>query len=281
MNRSTPVGYLRAFITVLVVLHHAVLAYHPFAPAPGELLPRRASTLAGVPGVGQRQDRSRAVHHRLQRRLLHVVDVPGVGPVRLAQPDAQGRRVVPARSRQAARRAVPPVGPRPRAGSVLPVVPPRRRRHRAWPTSRTSGSSSVGCRRALHGFSGCSWRSMRSLHRCLRSRRGSVNDWARVAAAASGRPIRFLALLIGVSALGYFPLAFAFGPMAVDVSWPVCVSDEPHPSLPGVLHRRYRHWRRRDRSRTSRAWRDGSLADGGCGRTWPRWSTCSLSWLSS
>src|SRR6185295_7626191 len=35
MNRSTPVGYLRAFITVLVVLHHAVLAYHPFAPAPG------------------------------------------------------------------------------------------------------------------------------------------------------------------------------------------------------------------------------------------------------
>src|SRR6478672_9691654 len=35
MNRSTSVGYLRAFITVLVVLHHAVLAYHPFAPAPG------------------------------------------------------------------------------------------------------------------------------------------------------------------------------------------------------------------------------------------------------
>ncbi len=28
------VGYLRAFITVLVLAHHAVLAYHPFAPAP-------------------------------------------------------------------------------------------------------------------------------------------------------------------------------------------------------------------------------------------------------
>jgi hypothetical protein len=31
---SVPIGYLRASITVLVVLHHAVLAYHPFAPPP-------------------------------------------------------------------------------------------------------------------------------------------------------------------------------------------------------------------------------------------------------
>lgn len=27
-------GYLRAFITVMVLAHHSVLAYHPFAPAP-------------------------------------------------------------------------------------------------------------------------------------------------------------------------------------------------------------------------------------------------------
>ena len=33
-----PVGYLRAFVTVLVVVHHALLAYHPFAPAPGASL---------------------------------------------------------------------------------------------------------------------------------------------------------------------------------------------------------------------------------------------------
>lgn len=32
-------GYLRAFVTVLVLAHHAVLAYHPFAPAaPSSLL---------------------------------------------------------------------------------------------------------------------------------------------------------------------------------------------------------------------------------------------------
>jgi hypothetical protein len=29
---NLPIGYLRAFITLLVLAHHAVLAYHPFAP---------------------------------------------------------------------------------------------------------------------------------------------------------------------------------------------------------------------------------------------------------
>jgi hypothetical protein len=31
---NVSIGYLRAFITVLVVAHHAALAYHPFAPPP-------------------------------------------------------------------------------------------------------------------------------------------------------------------------------------------------------------------------------------------------------
>ena len=31
---SVSMGYLRAFITLLVVAHHAALAYHPFAPPP-------------------------------------------------------------------------------------------------------------------------------------------------------------------------------------------------------------------------------------------------------
>jgi peptidoglycan/LPS O-acetylase OafA/YrhL len=33
-SRNIPLGYLRAFITALVVVHHAFLAYHPFAPPP-------------------------------------------------------------------------------------------------------------------------------------------------------------------------------------------------------------------------------------------------------
>lgn len=31
---NVAIGYLRAFVTVLVVAHHAALSYHPFAPAP-------------------------------------------------------------------------------------------------------------------------------------------------------------------------------------------------------------------------------------------------------
>ena len=41
---NASIGSLRAFITLLVLAHHAVLAYHPFAPAPPASLaaqPRR------------------------------------------------------------------------------------------------------------------------------------------------------------------------------------------------------------------------------------------------
>ena len=34
-DRNLAVGYLRAFVTLLVVAHHAVLAYVPFAPPGG------------------------------------------------------------------------------------------------------------------------------------------------------------------------------------------------------------------------------------------------------
>jgi hypothetical protein len=37
-NRNIPLGYLRAFITVVVVAHHAFLAYHPYAPPPSRSL---------------------------------------------------------------------------------------------------------------------------------------------------------------------------------------------------------------------------------------------------
>ena len=33
-RRDVPLGYLRTFLTLLVVAHHAALAYHPFAPPP-------------------------------------------------------------------------------------------------------------------------------------------------------------------------------------------------------------------------------------------------------
>ncbi len=36
--RDIPLGYLRSFLTLLVVTHHALLAYHPYAPPPGASL---------------------------------------------------------------------------------------------------------------------------------------------------------------------------------------------------------------------------------------------------
>jgi peptidoglycan/LPS O-acetylase OafA/YrhL len=38
MTRRVPIDALRAFVTLLVVGHHAALAYHPFAPAPAASL---------------------------------------------------------------------------------------------------------------------------------------------------------------------------------------------------------------------------------------------------
>ncbi|HVT60855.1 MAG TPA: acyltransferase family protein [Thermoanaerobaculia bacterium] len=37
-SRNVPLGYLRTFLTLLVVAHHAVLAYHPYAPPPASSL---------------------------------------------------------------------------------------------------------------------------------------------------------------------------------------------------------------------------------------------------
>ena len=45
-TRAFAIDYLRAFITVLVVIHHAVLAYHPYAPTP-------AASLAAGPRLWQ------------------------------------------------------------------------------------------------------------------------------------------------------------------------------------------------------------------------------------
>jgi hypothetical protein len=37
-ERNVAVGYLRAFVTLLVIAHHSVLAYHPYAPPPPKSL---------------------------------------------------------------------------------------------------------------------------------------------------------------------------------------------------------------------------------------------------
>ena len=48
-NYNLAVGYLRAFITLLVLAHHAVLAYHPFAPPPPATLVAQPFSVSSVP----------------------------------------------------------------------------------------------------------------------------------------------------------------------------------------------------------------------------------------
>jgi Acyltransferase family len=48
---NVSVGYLRAFVTVLVLAHHSVLAYHPYAPTPPQLLTAQARLWEAFPVV--------------------------------------------------------------------------------------------------------------------------------------------------------------------------------------------------------------------------------------
>lgn len=50
-NRNVPLGYLRMFLTLLVVAHHAVLAYHPYAPPPPKVLDGQQMIWAAFPVV--------------------------------------------------------------------------------------------------------------------------------------------------------------------------------------------------------------------------------------
>ncbi|HEX6096210.1 MAG TPA: acyltransferase [Thermoanaerobaculia bacterium] len=51
MARNVPLGYLRMFLTLLVVAHHAVLAYHPYAPPPPPSLEGESLLWAAFPVV--------------------------------------------------------------------------------------------------------------------------------------------------------------------------------------------------------------------------------------
>lgn len=50
-SRNVPLGYLRTLLTLLVVAHHAVLAYHPYAPPPPKSLDGEMMIWAAFPVV--------------------------------------------------------------------------------------------------------------------------------------------------------------------------------------------------------------------------------------
>ena len=212
MNRSTSVAYLRAFITALVVLHHAVLAYHPFAPAPAtsflaeprlwQVFPVSDSAKTGaamfVTGfndvffmalmfllsglfVWHSLTRKGAADFLRDRSLR--LGVPFVLSVLVLAPAAY----FPSYLLTTASPSLADFADKWRQLGMLPAGP-------AWFLWVLFAFDAIAA--AVFAVWPRADERLRSL-----------------ATALSLRPIRFLALLIGVSALGYFPLAFSFGPM--------------------------------------------------------------------
>src|SRR5215831_5173980 len=52
-ERSIPLALLRTSLVLLVVAHHAVLAYHPYAPRPGEPLNPATRAWSAFPVVDE------------------------------------------------------------------------------------------------------------------------------------------------------------------------------------------------------------------------------------
>ena len=76
--RAAALSSLRTFLTLLVVAHHAALAYHPYAPPPPPRSPR-PPILARLPHRRCAAMAARRSLRRLQRRVLHVADVLRAG----------------------------------------------------------------------------------------------------------------------------------------------------------------------------------------------------------
>ena len=121
MTSSRAVGYLRGFITLLVLAHHADARLSPLRAAAIHVVSRR-TLLADIPRLGFRQVHERQPAGGRQRPLLHGADVLPVGPVRVAQPGTQGRRSVSRRPCATVGPAIYRLIPRRRADSVLPEL---------------------------------------------------------------------------------------------------------------------------------------------------------------
>ena len=212
MNRSTTVGYLRAFITVLVVLHHAVLAYHPFAPAP-------ASSFLAEPRLWQVFPVSDSAKTGAAMFITGFNDVFFMALMFLLS----GLFVWHSLTRKGASSFLLDRGRRlgvPFLLSVIVLAPaayfPAYLHTTASPSLTDFASTWLQLGTLPAGPAWFLWvlLTFDAMAASLFAVSPRIGErLGRVAAAASGRPIRFLTLLIGVSALGYFPLVFAFGPV--------------------------------------------------------------------
>ena len=212
MNRSTTVGYLRAFVTVLVVLHHAVLAYHPFAPAP-------ATSFLAEPRLWMIFPVSDSAKTAAAMLITGFNDVFFMSLMFLLS----GLFVWHSLARKGATSFLRDRGSRlgvPFLLSVVALAPAAYFPAYLQTTASPSVADFASKWLQLGGLpAGPAWflwvlLAFDVIAASLFALSPRIGEsLGRIAGAASRTPIRFLALLIGVSALGYFPLAFAFGPM--------------------------------------------------------------------
>ena len=213
IQRNLAVGYLRAFITLLVLEHHAILAYHPFAPPPGAALNGPARWWQAFPVVDSQRSTAFALFAGFNDVFFMslMFFLSGLFVWRsLERKGAAGflrERVF--------RLGVPFVVA---AALIAPLA--------YYPTYLLTGTST-----GLAGF----WHEWRSLGNwpagpawfiwvllafdCIAAALlVLIPNWGaalgRRLAGVSRRPILFFTLLVSISAVAYIPLDLIYGPIA-------------------------------------------------------------------
>jgi hypothetical protein len=207
------VGYLRAFVTVLVLAHHAALAYHPFAPKATASLVAQPRWWQAFPVVDSQRWIGFAWFVGFNDTFFMSLMFFLSGLFVWSSLERKGSAGF-LRDRLL-RLGLPFVA----AGALIAPLA-------YYPTYLFTGTST-----GLSGF----WREWRSLGNwpvgpawfvwvllvfdCMAAVMSVlVSDWGealgRSFAGASRRPVVFFALLVAIPTLAYVPLALVFGPLA-------------------------------------------------------------------
>ena len=212
IQHNLAIGYLRAFITLLVLEHHAILAYHPFAPPPGAALNGPARWWQAFPVVDSQRWAGVALLASFNDIFFMALMFFLSGLFVWKSLERKGpRRFLRDR---ALRLGVPFIVA---AAVVAPLA--------YYPAYLQTGSAGVA------GF----WQQWRSLGNWPAGPAWFVwvllafdvfaaalilimptwgDSLGRVTSAAARRPIVFFGLLVAVSAAAYVPLALIFNPFS-------------------------------------------------------------------
>jgi peptidoglycan/LPS O-acetylase OafA/YrhL len=210
---NLPLGYLRAFIILLVLAHHSALAYHPYAPKPPVSFSAASMSWAEFPIVDSRRWHGSwafvAFNDNFFMALLFFLSGLFVWP-------SLARKGVGKYLRDRALRLGLPFAVM--AGLLAPLA--------YYPSYRTTGADPgfMAFWRAWMALgswpAGPAWFIWVLLAFCCIAALFSklVPKWGealgRFCQGAGRYPVVFFGLLVVLSALAYVPMALAFGPMS-------------------------------------------------------------------